>query len=66
MAFERRPRLRQLRVGTRVVTERPDATPQYSTGTLAELPSWKNRMRFVPKAETPKDAASKSKSLPSS
>lgn len=56
MAFERRPRLSQLKVGTRVVIERRDATPQYSTGILAELPSWKNRMRFVPKAETQKDA----------
>lgn len=56
MAFEWRPRLSQLRVGTRVVMERPDAAPRYSTGILAELPSWKNRMRFVPEAETQKDA----------
>ncbi|XP_003969330.3 histone-lysine N-methyltransferase SETDB1-like [Takifugu rubripes] len=47
VAFERRPRLSQLKVGTRVVMERRDATPQYSTGILAELPSWKNRMRFL-------------------
>lgn len=52
MAFERRPRLSQLKVGTRVVIERPHAAPQYSTGILAELPSWKNRMRFVPEADS--------------
>lgn len=52
MAFEWRPRLNQLKVGTRVVIERKDTTPQYSPGFLAELPSWKNRMRFVPETET--------------
>lgn len=51
MAFEWRPRLSQLKVGSRVVIERKDSTPQYSPGFLAELPSWKNRMRFVPKTD---------------
>lgn len=55
MAFEWTPRLNQLKVGTRVVIECKDTTPQYATGIIAELPSWKNRMRFVPKTESLKD-----------
>lgn len=50
MTFEWRPRRIQLKVGTRVVIECKD--PDYSPGFLAERPSWKNRMRFVPKTET--------------
>ncbi|XP_057684711.1 histone-lysine N-methyltransferase SETDB1-B-like isoform X2 [Corythoichthys intestinalis] len=47
IAFEATPKLEQVYVGARVVVNCQDDSVQYRAGILAELPSRKNRLRFL-------------------
>lgn len=47
IAFDYMPKVDSLLVGTRVVVKHQTEEGQFCPGTLAELPSRKNRMRFV-------------------
>ncbi|XP_049606934.1 histone-lysine N-methyltransferase SETDB1-B [Syngnathus scovelli] len=47
IAFEVTPRLEQVYVGARVVVNCQDDTTQFRAGILAELPTRKNRLRFL-------------------
>ncbi|XP_032391096.1 histone-lysine N-methyltransferase SETDB1-B [Etheostoma spectabile] len=47
IAFETTPKLEQLYVGARVVVRCPDNKFRFRPGVLAELPSRKNRLRFL-------------------
>lgn len=47
IAFDCMPKVQHLVVGSRVVIKCPDNNPPFCPGILAELPSRKNRMRYV-------------------
>ncbi|XP_044028956.1 histone-lysine N-methyltransferase SETDB1-A-like isoform X2 [Siniperca chuatsi] len=47
IAFDCMPKAEQLFVGARIVVKRQADKPQFCPGVLAELPSRKNRMRFL-------------------
>ncbi|XP_041663968.1 histone-lysine N-methyltransferase SETDB1-A-like isoform X2 [Cheilinus undulatus] len=47
MAFNNQAKLEELYVGARVVINCPDSTSRFQTAILAELPSRRNRLRFL-------------------
>ena len=47
IAFDYMPKVEQLFIGARVVVKSQDKECRFCPGVLAELPSRKNRMRFV-------------------